>query len=95
MDSFAAIPLTQTLSPSGDEGDQGGRPCAVSQTNLPQKATRGEVKKGLRHCFVRILAPMPVGAEDTKEAAPVLSRKNPLQKGGQGRRAADMLDTPD
>ena len=36
----ASSPLTQTLSPSGGEGDQGGRPCPVTPKNLPQKAGR-------------------------------------------------------
>jgi hypothetical protein len=34
----ASSPLTQTLSPSGGEGDDGGRPWPVAPKNLPQKA---------------------------------------------------------
>ena len=34
----ASSPLTQTLSPSGGEGDQGGRPCPVTQKTYARKA---------------------------------------------------------
>jgi hypothetical protein len=33
------FPLTQTLSPSGGEGDQGGCPCPVAQKPTPESLT--------------------------------------------------------
>jgi len=49
-------PLTQTLSPSGGEGDQDGRPSPLTQKNLPQKAPVGERKqtKGGMYASVRL-----------------------------------------
>ena len=48
-------PLTQTLSPSGGEGDQGGWPCLVTQKNLPQKAPEGVRKQAKGGIYVSVL----------------------------------------
>ncbi len=69
----AASPLTPTLSPNGGEGDQGGRPCPVTQKNLPQK-TGKELGEGQRAAN-RVLADATLPDAEVNMAIEALYRR--------------------